>query len=70
MPSNAGRAKENEVWQAMSNGFHAVNAGSNPAGDANIFNGLHSALVTGLLCTHSGVHKMPLEIPPQGALFL
>ena len=50
--------------------FHAVNAGSNPAGDANIFNGLHSALVTGLLCTHSGVHKMPLEIPPQGALFL
>lgn len=41
-----------------------------PAGDANIFNGLHSALVTGLLCTHSGVHKMPLEIPPQGALFL
>lgn len=34
MPSNAGRAKENEVWQAMSNGFHAVNGGSNPPGDA------------------------------------
>ena len=54
----------------LCNGFHAVNSGSNPLGDAKDFKGLYSPFVTEVCWLQSSGYRMPHGVPSRGAFLV